>query len=66
MRCLKCKKKTIILIDCNYCKNKYCSKCTSLEEHNCNNLNDCKKRKRDELEYRLNLEKSEQNKLIKI
>jgi predicted nucleic acid binding AN1-type Zn finger protein len=66
MRCEYCKKKKGMLLDCRYCKNEYCSKCICLENHKCKNIEDCKKRKRNELENKLNLEKSEKNKIIKI
>ena len=55
-----------MLLDCRYCKNEYCSKCICLENHKCKNIADCKKRKRNELENKLNLERSEKNKIIKI
>lgn len=66
MRCKFCNKKKSILIECKYCKSKLCSKCITLEIHNCIKIEDCKKRKRDELKDRLDIEKSEQNKIIKI
>lgn len=66
MKCDYCNKKKGILLDCIYCKNEYCSACISLEIHKCENIEDCKKRKRNELENKLNLERSEKNKVIKI
>ena len=66
MKCILCKKKKGILLDCKYCKKEYCSKCIDIISHKCPNLDDCKKRKRDELKDRLFLEKVESDKLIKI
>ena len=66
MKCISCKKKKGILLDCKYCKKEYCSKCIDIISHKCPNLDDCKKRKRDELKDRLFLEKVESDKLIKI
>ena len=66
MRCIKCRKKKSILIECKYCKNEYCSFCCLPEIHKCKNINICKKRKLDELETKLESEKIEKNKIIKI
>ena len=66
MRCNFCKKKKSILLDCKYCKIDFCAKCIDILNHQCNNLDDCKKRKRDELENKLYSEKVEGLKIIKI
>ena len=66
MKCKYCKKKKSILLDCKYCNKEYCSSCIDIISHKCINLDDCKKRKRDELKERLFLEKMEGEKLIKI
>lgn len=66
MRCKFCKKKKSILLDCRYCKKDYCSKCIDIISHKCSNLDDCKKRKKNELENRLNSEKSIKTTVIKI
>ena len=66
MKCQYCNKKHGLLLDCNYCKKELCSRCINLETHKCANLNDCKKRKRKELEDKLLSEKTEGIKVIKI
>ena len=66
MRCKFCKKKKSILLDCKYCKDEYCSKCIDIISHKCSNSDDCKKRKRDELNDRLTSERTNKSTLIKI
>ena len=51
---------------CKYCKIGYCSSCIEISRHECQKSEECRKRKRDELEERLLSEKSIQNKVIKI
>ena len=66
MKCKYCKKKKSILINCKYCKNEYCSNCINIIDHICKNADDCKKRKRYELENKLNSEKVIADKIIRI
>ena len=67
MKCQFCKKKTGLLIfDCNYCNKSFCSKCRDVLSHKCSNIDDCKKRKKDELKERLISEKVVKSKLILI
>jgi predicted nucleic acid binding AN1-type Zn finger protein len=66
MRCTLCKKKKSILLDCNYCKNEYCSTCIDISKHLCDNLNDYKEKKRNELKNKLNSERTLERKIIKI
>lgn len=66
MRCKYCKRKKAILLECKYCNIGYCSSCIEISRHECQKSEECRKRKRDELEERLLSEKSIQNKVIKI
>ena len=67
MKCKFCKKKIgLLTFDCNYCNKSFCSKCRDVSSHKCPNIDDCKKRKRDELENKLYSEKVVKNKLILI
>ena len=66
MRCKYCKNKKAILLECKYCKKGFCVSCIEIVKHECQKSDDCRKRKRDELEERLLSEKCIQNKVIKI
>jgi hypothetical protein len=66
MRCYNCNKKKAILLDCKYCYNGFCSSCIEIIKHSCPNIEDCRKRKRDELKKKLYSEKCVDSKVIKI
>jgi hypothetical protein len=66
MKCKNCRKKKSILLECKYCNIGFCGKCIELDIHNCKKIDECRKRKRDELENKLLSEKSIENKVIKI
>ncbi len=36
-----CKKKTVVIGNCNYCKKQYCMIHRMVESHKCNNIQDC-------------------------
>ena len=53
MRCKNCKKKKVT-IECKWCKEEYCTSCIQVEEHNCSNIEECVKYKKDKLEDTFN------------
>ena len=66
-KCTNCRKKIgLLTFDCKYCNGDFCSSCRDMNVHKCKGLDDCKKRKLSELENKLNSEKVESEKLIKI
>lgn len=66
-RCPNCNKKTGLLkFDCKYCNIDFCVNCRDIIIHNCNNLDDCKKTKKNELEKKLLSEKVKPQKIIEI
>ena len=63
MRCKNCKKKKVT-IECKWCKEEYCTSCIQVEEHNCSNIEECVKYKKDKLEG--NLQRITKDKVLKI
>lgn len=66
MKCKYCKSKKVMLLECKYCNKEFCVSCIEIIKHKCKKSDNCRKRKRDELEETLLSQKSIQNKVIKI
>ena len=55
MRCQECRKKVgIMALDCKCCGKKFCTKCITLEVHNCDGIEDDINAKKKQLGDKLN------------
>ena len=66
-RCPNCNKKTgLLTYDCKFCNKDYCISCRDVIVHRCENAQDCKRMKREQLKDKLNSERIISEKVIKI
>lgn len=66
MRCVRCRKKTSVCLDCKFCKIAFCSHCIQPETHLCSKIETCINKEKLRLKEELESRKCEAEKVVRI